>query len=245
MQTIEALNQHIEKDGFRLRGTAMSRVDGFSDVVFGFALTLLVVSLEVPHTFQDLNRSLHGFIPFAICFVMLILIWYSHYKFFRRYGLHDLGTICINATLLFVVLFFVYPMKFLFTNLIEVWTGNASGFGTYAQVRELMVIYGLGFTLVYLLFAALYWNAWRQRQTLDLTAVERFLTRSSMFEYGAMSSVGMLSIAVATLLPQGFAGLAGFVYVLLSVVGSIHGRWQGRMLKRLREAAPLPAGMLP
>jgi uncharacterized membrane protein len=242
---MQALHEHISSDGFRLRGTAMSRVDGFSDVVFGFAITLLVVSLEVPHTFEDLNRSLHDFIPFAICFLMLIRIWYSHYKFFRRYGLHDLGTICINATLLFVVLFYVYPMKFLFTNLIEVWTGNVSGFGTYAQVRELMVIYGVGFTLVYLLFGALYWNAWRQRQTLALSQVEMFLTRSSMIENIAMSSVGMLSIAVATLLPQGFAGLAGFVYVLLSVVGSIHGRWQGRRLKRLREAAPLTTGMLP
>jgi uncharacterized membrane protein len=105
MHSIEALNQHIEKDGFRLRGVDFSRIDAFSDVVFGFALTLLVVSLEVPHTFKELNDSLRGFIPFAICFFLLILIWYSHYKFFRRYGLHDLGTITINALLLFVVLF--------------------------------------------------------------------------------------------------------------------------------------------
>jgi hypothetical protein len=34
---MQTLNEHIAKDGFRLRGTAMSRVDGFSDVVFGFA----------------------------------------------------------------------------------------------------------------------------------------------------------------------------------------------------------------
>ena len=32
--------------GFRLRGPEVTRLESFSDVVFGFALTLLVVSLE-------------------------------------------------------------------------------------------------------------------------------------------------------------------------------------------------------
>jgi uncharacterized membrane protein len=58
---MQALNEHIGKDGFRLRGTSMSRIDAFSDVVFGFAITLLVVSLEIPHTFEELHRSLRGF----------------------------------------------------------------------------------------------------------------------------------------------------------------------------------------
>jgi glycopeptide antibiotics resistance protein len=60
----------------------MARIDAFSDVIFGFAITLLVVSLEVPHTFAELHNALRGFIPFGICFLMLILLWYSHFKFF-------------------------------------------------------------------------------------------------------------------------------------------------------------------
>jgi uncharacterized membrane protein len=65
---MHAFNEHIAKDGFRLRGTSMSRLDGFSDVVFGFALTLLVVSLEVPKTYIELRNVLLGFLPFSICF---------------------------------------------------------------------------------------------------------------------------------------------------------------------------------
>jgi hypothetical protein len=58
---MEGLGKHVDREGFRLRGIEMSRVDGFSDVVFGFALTLLVVSLEVPKTFAELHQSLRGF----------------------------------------------------------------------------------------------------------------------------------------------------------------------------------------
>jgi uncharacterized membrane protein len=229
---MHALDEHIASDGFRLRGTAMSRVDAFSDVVFGFAITLLVVSLEVPRTFEELNHSLRGFIPFGICFLVLLRLWYSHYKFFRRYGLHDLGTISINGLLLFVVLFYVYPLKFLFSVLVNgSLLGDVSAFGTAAQMREVMLLYGVGFTLVYALFAALYWNAWRQRQTLDLNPLEGFLTRSAMIEYSAMGCVGLISILIALLTPRGYSGYAGFAYFLLWVVGAVHRRWEARRRK--------------
>ena len=39
------------EEHFRWRGREVSRVEGFTDAVFAFAVTLLVVALEVPHTF--------------------------------------------------------------------------------------------------------------------------------------------------------------------------------------------------
>jgi uncharacterized membrane protein len=228
-------HQDTDSDGFRLRGRAFSRIDAFSDVVFGFAITLLVVSLEVPRTFEELNHSLRGFIPFAICFLLLTLLWYSHFKFFRRYGLHDNATIVINAVLLFVVLFYVYPLKFLFTVLTNAWVGqDATAFGTIGQMRELMVLYGIGFISVYLLFTTLHRNAWRQRDVLELNPVESFLTRSSMIEYTCMASIGLISVLVAIFVPGQFVGLAGFVYMALYFVGIVHGRWERRRLKRVR-----------
>ena len=45
---------------FRWRGHEISRVEGLSDAVFGFAVTLLVVSLEVPKTFNELAEIMRA-----------------------------------------------------------------------------------------------------------------------------------------------------------------------------------------
>src|SRR5881628_3867201 len=109
------LTRHSEHvDGFRWRSHEITRVEGFSDAVFGFAVTLLIVSLEVPHTSTELLETMRGFGAFVVTFVMLAGIWYAQHTFFRRYGLEDKVTVFLNLTLLFTVLFFVYPMKFLF-----------------------------------------------------------------------------------------------------------------------------------
>jgi len=103
----------VEKD-FRWRGTEMTRAEAFSDAVFAFAVTLLVVALEVPHSFSDLMQAVRGFGGFAVCFALLVLVWSKHTDYFRRYGLQTTWSIFLNCSLLFLVLFYVYPLKFLF-----------------------------------------------------------------------------------------------------------------------------------
>src|SRR5215212_3401132 len=111
----------VGEESFRWRGEDVSRIEAFTDAVFAFAVTLLVVSLEVPRTFEELLATMRGFFAFAICFALLLSVWYEHYKFFRRYGLRDVPTIWLNSALLFLVLFYVYPLKFLFTLVIDQW----------------------------------------------------------------------------------------------------------------------------
>ena len=85
-------SEYGHEPGFRWRGSEVARLEGLSDAVFAFAVTLLVVSLEVPRTFDDLLGVMSGFPAFGACFTLLFMIWHKHYVYFRRYGLQDTWT---------------------------------------------------------------------------------------------------------------------------------------------------------
>ena len=177
--------------GFRLRGREVTRLESFSDAVFGFALTLLVVSLDVPKSFNDLVITMRGFPAFAICFLFLALIWNGHYKFCRRYGLDDGTARFLTCVMLFLVLFYVYPLKFLFNFSIGLLFGSASTVGmTGSQFSTLLVIYGLGFAAVYGAMTLLYLHAYRLREALDLNDLEKFDTRYQIFRLLTLAGMG-------------------------------------------------------
>ena len=200
------------RDGFRWRGGEITRVEGFSDAVFAFAMTLLVVSLEVPRTFHELAATMRGFLAFGVCFTLLIVIWHEHYVFFRRYGLQDSVTVWLNAALLFVMLFYVYPLKFVFNLVFSGLTGAPSvvalpGGGTEpviepSQVSTLFLIYGGGVIALYSLLALLYVHAYRKRGELELTPVEVFDTRSSIVAHLLAVGVGLVSVVIALTVPH-------------------------------------------
>src|SRR6187551_1923944 len=101
-----------------------TRIEAFSDAMFAFSATLLVVSLEVPREFSELAHNLRGFAPFAISFSALYFIWVAHTNVFRRYQLGDTYTLIVNGILLFTVLFYVYPLKFMATAVVAMVGGN-------------------------------------------------------------------------------------------------------------------------
>src|ERR1700730_17797239 len=109
---------------FRHRAHEVARVEAVSDVFFGFAISLLVISLEAPKTYAQMLEMLHGFLPSAICFWLFIDIWFEHHDFFKRYALQDRMTMFLNTCLLFVILFYVYPLKYMFTLSIQSFMGE-------------------------------------------------------------------------------------------------------------------------
>ena len=240
-----------ERD-FRWRGGEVSRIEGFSDAVFAFAVTLLVVSLEVPKTFDELLVIIRGFVPFAVSFSLLMLVWFWHYRFFRRYGLNDGVTLALNTVLLFVVLFYIYPLKFVFTLLIN-GVLFAVGFTDFnpdivlpdgritspiseAQGPTLMIIFSLGFLAVHLVFAVLYLYAYSKRRTLDLNAVELIETRGSIESFIANVALSLISLALVIFGGLAYTAWAGNIYFLIGIIATYNGTMTGRR-KRLALAA--------
>lgn len=113
MLSTRALHPLKGERDFQWRGANPTRVEALTDMVFAFALTLLVVSSAPPGSFAELQAQLWGFPGFAAAFAILLLLWHSHYIFFRRFALEDGWTTTLNAALLFLILFFVYPLKYL------------------------------------------------------------------------------------------------------------------------------------
>jgi len=218
----------------------VTRLEGFSDAVFGFVLTLLVVSLEVPEDFPALKETLSGFLPFAATFAVVAWIWFAHYSFFQRFALQDNLTVFLNLVLLFVVLFFAYPLKFVLTRVVGGFTGvgmpaSGSGMGLMTPLdgRLLMVAYSFGFVAVFAVLALLYWNAWRRRDELALGPLEAFDARAGIRAHALSVAIGVLSIVLALLVPVRLLWLPGVVYFLLGPVLGTNGFRNGRARRRL------------
>ena len=208
----------------------MTRLEAFCDDVFGFAITLLVVSLEVPRTYAQLIHDLRGFLPFAVCFAQLVMIWRAHYRFSRRFGLEDPYTVFLNIVLLFLVLFYVYPLKFVFTQLFSqlLSPAEATGF-TFHEASVVMRIYAAGFAAVFFLFSLMYAHAYRLRSALELNPVEALETRLAIQENAVLVVIGVTSLLVAVKSPE----WAGWSYLAIGPLLWIHGSIFGKQVRRL------------
>ena len=224
--------------GQHRQGFALHRVEGFSDAVFAFAVTLLVVSLEVPKSAHELLHTMHGFVAFGVCFVLLISVWAEHSRFFRHYPLTDGVTVSLNMLLLFVVLLYVYPMKFLFSLIADqlFWTVSPEAVRSVTEVRQLMVTYGLGVIAVNAVLFMMHWRAHTKRVALQLTPESLVQLKGALLRNAFTGGVGLLSVLIAAL-TQDTGMYSGMVYFLLWPLHHICGAYIGKQVRSLQQHA--------
>src|SRR5688572_10949466 len=223
----------------------VTRVEAFSDAVFAFALTLLVVSLEVPRDYRQLMVLMNGFLPFACCFAMLVWIWHEHNMYFRRYGLHDGYTVFLNAVLLFVVLFYVYPLKFMFDSMFAQFLPalrTSVVRMTFPQLATASAIYGLGFIVLFLLFALLYLHAYRRRDAIGLTALDVFDVKSFAGHHLVSVGVGVVAVVLALVLPVHVSFLSPMSFGLMGPAHWAYGTMRLRRRVAFERQIPGPVG---
>ncbi len=182
----------------------ISRVEAFSDAVFAFAATLMVVSLDKGDSLIQVKDNWIGFLSFGVSFFVLVALWKVHYNYFRRTDYIDNWTITFNAILLFVVLYFVFPLKSL----------TFSWFSQRGISREdlasLFELYSLGFLLIFLCFSLMYWRAYNKTDEKQKPTLHFYARHFMVFVVVSFVSILLSAFQVGV----GF-GLPGFIYIIL------------------------------
>lgn len=213
-----------QRNEFRNRGKDVLRIEALSDGVFAFSVSLLVASLEVPQTFYELKLIVLGAIPFFLTVGLIFLFWYEQYIYFRRYGLNDVTTIVLNLVYLAVILFYIYPLKFLFSLLIYAWSGinlfpKAMEQGLVILSDEdfpkLIILFSFGYFLIWFIIFLMHRHVLKLSKTFNFNNFEKLFTKKEA--RGALwnSVIGLVAIVFAW---QGREIMAGICYLLIPAV---------------------------
>jgi len=209
-------------------------------------MTLLILSTDVPKSFVDLKRLIPQLIPFTLSIALFVLIWFEHFIYFLRYGLKDPLTVVLNTILLTIVLFYVFPLRFLMTLLTDLFWVLATRDQKLADqlfqdvirpenLPELMIIYGLGVFLIFGVLTLMYGYALSKRDALSLSHIELFDTKTKIGNNLIMAAIPLVSVlfAVLNLFGSNTFTLAGLVSWLYPVIFPIYHTRRGRKRQKL------------
>ena len=213
---------------FRVRRHQASRLEGFVDASFAFAVTILIISFgHVPASVPEMLHAFRGVPAFAVSFLLLVRFWKVHRDWSRHFDIEDNTAIALSLTLVFLVLIFVYPLRFIFS-LLFAWLSDSYLMDQPIEVHSIdeyrmaFEVYGVAFACIALIFVLMYRHALRCAATIGLDARETLATRMEEHVWWALGAVALASAASAALLPfeqhrAWLFAVPGSIYALLGV----------------------------
>lgn len=215
--TEQSLSTLRTKDGYRLRGESMTRIEVFSDAAFAFAVTMLVISLStIPHNYHELLAAIQRVPSFAVSFAIMMLIWITHRRWSQRFGLDDGVSTFLTLALVFVVLIYVYPLKLIidlmFYAFSQRWFPSEYQVSNTAEVALLVAFFSVGFFLIALIQAGLYFRAASKTDELCLNPLEQLLVRKELLVWLVLTIFALLVAIIALTFMSSFGYLAGIFY---------------------------------
>ena len=202
--------------GFRQRGMEMTRLETFTDAAFAFAVTLLVISVDdVPRSYEEFINALKQIPVFIACFIQLMVFWWGHHRWSRRYGLEDGWSMLGSLTLVAAVLIYIYPLRVIFG---AFFADASDGFIPIpfelelVEVGTLFVVFGAGFSSLAGLVVVLYVIALIRRETLALDRREVFQTQAAVIGWSLVTLTGLVSLILAATLPAELSPNSAYAY---------------------------------
>lgn len=214
------VNKRLSHDPrINYRGSNASRLDNLTDAVFGIAITLLIFNLSNPNSFTELLEFTKTLPAFTLSIGFLMLVWREHLRYSEVYTLNYPGIIFLNTIFIALVIFYVYPLRFLSLFLTSIFFNLDVGLSIEeAQVPYLMIYYGFVVFGLYFVMFLFYYRSYKMRDIIGLSAFELFYTRSQMVKLFIMFVIPLISIVIIFMVKQySFAlaaSLGGFTYAL-------------------------------
>ncbi len=152
-------------DVLRVRRHQPTRLEGFVDSAFAFAVTLIVISIgHVPNDVPEMLQALRGLPTFAVCFLLIARFWQMHRYWSRHYDIEDRVAVRLSLVLVFLVLMYVYPLRLLFSltfgSITNGWLVEKEiVINDIAELRAAYVVFGLGLAAIASVFALMFRHA--------------------------------------------------------------------------------------
>jgi uncharacterized membrane protein len=157
------------------------RLEAFSDLVFGFSLSLLATRLDIPaDASQVFEPTRWG--TFIITFAIICVIWLAHYKIFRHHFVPQIADVMVNFIFLLGIAIMPYAVQI---------------FLRFGKGQDAIVLYFGDFALVFAALATLRWRALLQRRGDPDIAVRVREWRGTVRQYTIVLVIAACLIAMA------------------------------------------------
>ncbi len=124
------------------------RLEAFSDIVIGFSLAQLSLSLTIPPHVTDVVYKPFGFFAFLITFAIICMLWLRHHKWFEHYFVPTPLNVVLNFAVLGAIVLLVYALQLFLHSMrlgISFWPSFCLYMGTFGIVLLLFgIVYLIG-----------------------------------------------------------------------------------------------------
>ena len=190
-----------------------NRLEAFSDGIFAFAATLLILNLMVSGVSlgSELLRIWSSYVAYAISFITIGIIWINHHAVMHQVGHVNRLFLMLNVLFLMLIAFIPFP-----TRLLALYVTDPT------QAEPAALAYGVTLTLTAVFFNLLWRYAASGRRLLRENADDRTvegISRSYLpgpFIYLAATAVALVSPRASALL---YVGIAVFYVLESSIFG--------------------------
>ena len=190
------------------------RLEAFSDLVFGFSLSLLATRLDLPTDVSQIFEATR-WTTFIITFAIICVLWLAHYRIFRHHFMPRIPDVVINFIFLLGIAILPYAVQ---------------TYLRFARGREPLMLYFGDVALVFAALATLRWRALLQRRGDADRDVRLREWRATVRQYTIVLVIvgSLIAMGVGGIPREKFYSAAGAAFV----VGTVLTRFSVQRLPR-------------